>query len=295
MRAQCCTFITACGASLLFLLGGVLFCPAGESVESPWQRLYTGREASGGTVLALWQFQPGAETKDASGNGHELTLRGESRFAPGGKFGSCLESFPAGVDNDQAQGAITANRPDLTPAGAFTLEAWLKPKPDMADSATVFILDKKYFHYANERPEANTDYCLFLRRAGEGKWSMVAYLGFGDSSAYYTSRALAFAPGQWSHLAFSYDGQGTGRFFVAGKAAGRTTHEGRGPVSAGRYGLVIGDRFGSTHHGCPAYLDQVRICSGIPPYLPALWKSYWTRRASATSGWNLTRASRVRS
>jgi len=65
------------------------------SSGKPWDTLYTGEEATGEHVLGLWQFLPGQETKDNSGKGHELKLRGNSRFAAGGKFGNCLESFPA--------------------------------------------------------------------------------------------------------------------------------------------------------------------------------------------------------
>ena len=43
-------------------------------------------------VIAHWPFDSGSEAKDASGHGYDLDLRGESRFVPGGREGSCLES-----------------------------------------------------------------------------------------------------------------------------------------------------------------------------------------------------------
>ncbi|NQT86023.1 hypothetical protein HQ560_04615, partial [bacterium] len=78
--------------------------------------------AANDPVLALWEFESGAELADASGNGHTLKLRGQARVVKSGRSGGGLESFPAGQGNDKAQGAITVKKhPDLSPQGAFTL------------------------------------------------------------------------------------------------------------------------------------------------------------------------------
>lgn len=237
-----------------------------EDDVPPWQKPYTGQEATGPNVIALWQFNPGAEGKDSSGHGHDLTLRGQSRFVGEGRFGGCLESFPADEKNDKPQGAMAKNDPALTPPGAFTLELWLKSKPEMDNYATVFLLDKKYFHYAKDLPQANWDYCLFMSRTGQNRRRIVAYLGFGEDSAQFHSSEVQLEPDQWYHVAFTYDGAGTGRFFLDGKMIGRQTHEGRGPVAPGRYNLVIGCRYGSIHSGLPGYIDEVRISNGVVPF-----------------------------
>ncbi|NQT17872.1 MAG: LamG domain-containing protein, partial [Planctomycetes bacterium] len=239
---------------------------ADETDSPPWQSAYTGQEATGANVIALWQFSPGAEAEDGSGNGHQLALRGESRFIAEGRFGGGLESMAADEENDHAQGALAKDHPALSPPGAFTLDLWIKPKPETDDYATVFLLDKKYFHYAKDLPQANCDYCLFMRRAGENRRRIVAYLGFGADSATYTSDQVDLEPNAWSHVAFTYDGAGTGRFFVGGKPVGRTTHEGRGAVTPGSYGLVIGCRYGSVHNGFPGTIDEVRISRGVVPF-----------------------------
>ena len=240
---------------------------AGEEADvPPWHKPYTDREATGPNVIALWQFTPGAEGEDSSGHGHDLALRGQSRFTGEGRFAGCLESFPADEKNDKPQGAMAKNDPALTPPGAFTLELWFKPKPEMDDYATVFLLDKKYFHYAKDLPQANWDYCLFMRRTGPNRRRISAYLGFGEDSAQYNSSEVQLEPGGWYHVAFTYDGAGTARFFLDGKLIGRQTHEGRGPVAPGRYHLVIGCRYGSIHSGFPGYIDEVRISKGVVPF-----------------------------
>ena len=231
----------------------------------PWQRLYRGEDVAGANVLGLWQFLPGKETLDGSGRGHELQLRGESRFVPGGVFGNCLESFRGGPDHDVPHGAVVKNAPDLSPQGAFTLEMWIKPKPELAECGTAFLLDKKYYPYPKDLPQANHDYCLYLRRTGPGRYRLTAFLGYGRDSAEYASREIALVPGEWTHVAFSYDGEGLGRFFVNGEPCGRVVHKDRGPISPCDYDLVIGDRYGSIHAGFPGWIDQVRIVGGIPP------------------------------
>ncbi|HOJ23367.1 MAG TPA: LamG domain-containing protein, partial [Armatimonadota bacterium] len=248
---------------LLAVCEAVQAAPAAEI--QPWQKLYTGQEATGANVIALWQFQPGQEAKDASGHGHDLTLRGNSRFVAGGPLGGYLESFLGGTDNDTKMGAVAKDHPDLSPAGAFTLEAWFAAKPEMEQTANVFMIDKKYFNYSREDPRANWDYCLCLARAGKQR-RLLAHLGYGKDSATYSSEAFEVKPGEWIHVAFTYDGAGTGRFFVNGQPAGKTVHEGRGPITPGNYDLVLGDRYGSTHSGFPGYLAQVRLSNGIVPY-----------------------------
>jgi len=231
----------------------------------PWETLYEDEDASGESVIGLWQFLPGHAAEDISGNGHTLTLRGQSSFVEGGRFGHCLESFPGDKDNDHPQGAYAQNHPDLSPSGAFTLELWIKARPEIEEYGNVFLLDKKYYHYAKDLPQANKDYCLYLHRTGEHRRVLVAYLGFGADSAEFRSNEFELLPGTWYHVAFSYDGKGTGRFFLDGAAIGRRVHEGRKGIAPGPYHLVIGDRYGSIYSGFPGTIDQVRICRTMLP------------------------------
>ena len=245
--------------------GWVMASQAQEPAPQRTPRMFTGADATGDHVIALWQFAPGRETADNSNNGHTLALRGASLFSPDGLFGACLESFPVGAGNDKAVGAMAKNHPSLTPEGAFTLELWLKPKPELAEAKQSFLVDKKYFHYARSTPEANTDYGLYLQNAGNSRHVLTATLGFGTDSIWANSQAVQLDAGVWYHLAFVYDGAGTCRFFVDGRSVGKSVHAGRGALTPGRHNLVIGDRVGSTHVGCAAFIDQVRLCRGVLP------------------------------
>lgn len=250
------------------LLGIVLLLPQAFAEDQPWQKLYTGNEATGAHVIGLWQFQPGKEAEDNSGNGHKLLLRGKSRFVEDGKFGSCLEAFDAGKEKaNQAEGASAANKPQLSPLGAFTLEAWFKLKPEASTVSGLFLIDKKYYTYAKDIPQANRDYCFYLDKVAGNKRRLTAYLGYEKDSAFYRSDTVPLEDGRWYYAAFAYDGHGMGRFFLDGKSIGRVIHKGRGPVSPGPYPFCIGARVGSTYVGFPGFIDQVRITNGIASHL----------------------------
>ena len=214
-------------------------------------------------VIAHWTFNAGSETQDVAGNGYDLTLRGESRVVPEGREGSCLESYEAHSGKDVAVGAQVGKREGLTPEGAFTIELWMKPKPEFNAHKRMTLLDKMYINSGTPRKDANRDYQLYAYRTGEYKVRFYALLGFDSEYAQYTSAECELSPDRWDYVAFTYDGAGTGRFYFNREPVGRASHAGRGAIVAGRFFLAIGDRYGSTHSGTPAYFDDVRISNGI--------------------------------
>ena len=252
--------IVACVAGLLFHVWSGSSLGGEPKKKALWQDRYSGEEATGKHVIALWHFDAGAPTQDSSGKGHDLKLRGKSRFAKDGRFGACLECFAAVVD--KPEGAMTTRvAPDLTPEGPFTLELWFRPKPEMADQRAVYLLDCQYFRRKGH-PQADHGYMFMLQKSGD-KWKPVAFLGFGEDSERYTGRPGALEPGTWYHMAFTYDGAGTGRVCLNGKDIGGATCEARGRVSPAQYALAIGARYGSTNVGSPAHIDEVRITRGV--------------------------------
>lgn len=238
--------------------------PIGGAAETdqelcqPWPAEYGEAAATGAHVLALWSFNeldPQGKVPDVSGHVPPATLAGAS-LAPDGRFGACLESACGWPQEDKPHRAMVPNHPRLSPAGAFTLECWLRPKPELAgDYPDAFLLDKKYV--------AHDDYQLILGPPGsDGARVLRACLGFGEDSSTWHARPVKLEPGVWRHIAFTYDGQGTGSFFVDGMPWGQQRIAGRRAISPGRHGLSIGDRIGSYHHGFPGFLDQVRLSSG---------------------------------
>jgi len=223
-------------------------------LRQPWESAYAGDDASGRHVIALWPFNPGAETEDASGHGHTLRLAG-TKIQPDGKFGPCLESFRGYPVEDKQHAAVAKDHPQLSPKGPFTLEMWIKPKPELNGYGQAFLLDKKYV--------SHTDYQLILTESGKsGERVLRACLGFGADSDDYHSSPLRIESNTWYHIAFTYDGAGTGAFYVNGVPKGGASRASRKGITPGAHFLSIGDRIGSYYHGFPGLVDEVRISEG---------------------------------
>lgn len=244
------------GACLLLTRARCLAEEPAPRLCEPWEQEYADEDATGKHVIALYQFNAGAETKDGSGHGHDLKLEGAVANAAG-RFGACLESFKGWPVEDKKHAAIAPNHPSLTPKGPFTIEMWIKPKPEIADYPDSFLLDKKYVD--------QTDYQLIL--SGADKKSNLRYLrmvlGFGADSGTFNSEKVPWEPNVWYHIAFTYDGAGIGAFYVNGIPRGKTEQPGRKGIIPGVKPLSIGDRIGSNYHGFPGWIDQVRICDGV--------------------------------
>ena len=235
---------------------------ASLSLCEPWRSAYAGQDAADEYVIGLWHFNAGEETKDASGKGHDAVLQ-DAKIAAEGRFGSALESFRGHPVEDKCHRAVVKNHSDLSPQGVFTIELWINPSAELnQDYLLAFLLDKKYV--------ANTDYQWILHdEDGSGARVQTVSLGFGARSVSFNAEPFRFEPGKWHHLAFTYDGEGTGRFFIDGKPAGEHTEPGVRGISPGSHDLSIGDREGSLFHGFPGRIDEVRLTRGARQFRAA--------------------------
>ncbi|NQU21139.1 MAG: hypothetical protein HQ567_07635 [Candidatus Nealsonbacteria bacterium] len=135
------------------ILCGVAWAQDKELVQlaEPWSDPYTGQHATGDHVIGLWSFDEGAELADGSGNGHHLTLNG-AKVVADGRFGGCLESWRGWPDEDTAHQAWAKSAPELTPKGPFTVEMWIKPKPEIEGYPDSFLLDNRYVDESGMQP-----------------------------------------------------------------------------------------------------------------------------------------------
>ena len=101
---------------------------AAAVLQENWEAGYAPGEAAAPHVLGCWTFDGENALKDASGKGHDLTLRGANAAAVG-RFGGGLESFPGFPVEDKTHGAHTAAKP----AG---------PEPTIATVLPVFMTGK---------------------------------------------------------------------------------------------------------------------------------------------------------
>jgi len=229
-----------------------------------WREPYSGQAATGPQVIALWQFDPGADPaaglRDLSGHGHDLTLAGAELVADG-KFAGGLRSFAGWPLDDARHAAVAKAHPGLSPAGGFTLEMWLRPEGELPEQGNLHLACKKYV--------SHHDYQLALVPAGGRRRAVQLALGFGTDSEAFLSDAAEWPAGSWRHLAVTYDGAGTVRFHLDGGSLGGRTAPGRGGISPGPLPLTIGDRSGSLFGGFPGVLDQVRLSSGVRDFAAA--------------------------
>ena len=231
-------------------------------LQERWASSYQGEDVKAEHVIALWTFDEKDPGADISGNGHTGEIKG-ARINPKGRFGKGLESFIGFPVVDERHAMMVKNSPALTPTGAFTIEMWINPGEKMKGYPGSVLMDKKYV------PSGHADYIFSI----EGKKDAVLrplkmQLGFGHRSVDWYSDPIKFETGQWAHIAFTYDGVGTGEFFVNGQLRGSRTEVGVGNLAPGKRGLSVGDRAGSNYRGFPGRIDQVRISSGIREFRP---------------------------
>jgi hypothetical protein len=206
--------------------------------------------------MAHWKFDSAQPGTDISGKGHALTLRGkDSRFVDGALVVEEKEE-----PGDKRAGAAMANKPGLSPAGAFTMEVWFSPSADISKKSHSFLLDKKYIHTSSDKPNANQDYLLLLRKSG-AQFRFEVQLGFGSSSEIIRSEPQTLEAGKNYHIAFAYDGAGKAGFFLNGLSIGQSELKDRGAITPGRHPLVIGDRVGSVGSRFSGKIFQVRLSS----------------------------------
>ncbi len=237
--------------SFLLSIWLVAPCSGNTTLQETWQTGYQGQDANGAHVLGCWSFDSGAELKDRSRHKRNLTLSGAATHADG-KFGGGLRcgSSPTAPHSAKVDGK------GLTPAGAFTLEMWVKPDAD-APGGSCYLVDKRY------TPDNHTDYAWNLMTAEKsGMRRMSLTLGFGATSETFYSDAMALKGNVWQHLAVSYDARGTVTFYRDGSLLGQSTKPGLGAIKPGTRNLHIGDRAGSVFYGFPGVIDEVRLSNG---------------------------------
>ena len=238
-------------------------------LAEPWNAPYAGDDAAGDHVVGLWNFDAGAELADSSGNGHDLTLNGAQVVAEG-RFGGCLESWRGYPEEDTAHQARTKAAPELTPKGAFTVEMWIKPKPEIEGYPDSFLLDNRYVDESGMQLILGGD-------SGAGR-RLRMLLGMAGEHPTWTSNQYVFESDIWYHIAFTYDGKGSGRFYINGTVQGGDDRPEYGAVASGVKQLTIGDRVGSLYHGFPGYIDQVRISKGVLEFSSAAFEPASLRR-----------------
>ena len=220
LRVSCLLTVVLAAAALAAEAPAVRLC-------EPWKTDYPGHDATGGHVIGLWKFD-GPKIEDASGHGHAATLRG-AKLSPAGRFGGCLECFRGWPVQDKEHRALVQNRPRLEPQGAIHTGTVAQAQAGTERRAPASVPVGQEVR----RPRRITRW-FSVRRIRAGRGSCRSTLGFGADSEIWYSRAAKFPPGTWWHVAFTYDGQGEGSFYLDGAALGQQRVERRRSIAPAR-------------------------------------------------------------
>lgn len=288
---QCRVRILAWQCGWWMLLAGLIASLGNQTLPAqsqPWHNLvaenwkapYVGPDSNGPHVLGHWNFDGDDPTSDRGPS--QLPGKLDGAVAnPRGRFGRGLESFAGHPHADKHHALVVGPHPSLSPVGAFTLEMWVHPTAEFPNASLVYLLDKKYASHSDYQWQ-------LLPPTANGSRSMVVHLGFGKDSESFATEPLSFPVDTWQHLAITYDGRGTVRFFKNGSSVGNVTRLGRLGIESGPLPLCIGDRTGSHYGGFPGVLDEVRLTTGAREFSPArisfdISRRAWVRREPAPS------------
>ncbi len=249
MRALLSSFL------LLLPMAGCL--QAAPPFQDPWHESFANLDATGPHVLGFWKFDE-LPLADASGHGASLVLKGAA-LSPEGRFGGALNcSGSAGASG----GAVTLEiSPRHSPAGAFSMEMWVRPNSEAHAEVPACLLDKQ--------GTGQGDYRWSLLPAdARGRRQMSVRLGFGSYTKEFLSEPVTLAADAWRHLAFTYDGAGKGAFYLDSYQVGGGQHE-CAAIQPGAQPLSLGNDLSLTQP-FQGVVDEVRLCAGVRGF--AAWE-----------------------
>lgn len=217
-------------------------------------------------VLKHWDLLPDVPPAQLT---PVLELQGDTDMVEDGPAGVALViPFPG---DDRQQGAVVRNHPALFPEGPLSIEVVMMPDPrlyeKLADSrwqSRATLVDTMAVDYVHQSPsvECKQGYQMDLRYVDATTARLAVTLGFGRDQplATYQTAPIAFQPGQWYRVLFTYDGKGTGRIVLDGALAAEATHDGRARIlPSRRNALHIGERATSTYRSFPGRIGRVRL------------------------------------
>lgn len=237
---------------------------ADVSPASRWWEPCSSDEVDGAHVLGFWRFDK-ADAPGLDSSSHQLSgeLKG-AKWHEEGRFGGSMESSVGHPVEDVRHALVIPRSDAINPNGSFTLEMWLRAKSgeDFPAKSQPVLADSKY----TRDTDGGFQWGLSPARA-DGSRRFMLEVGLGDRTERWSSEPVALPAEEWFHVAVSYDAQGTAAFWLDGKSIGRETKVADGMAPSTR-GLSLGDRLGSTYHGFPGWIDEVRLTEGVRQFLP---------------------------
>ena len=199
------------------------------------------------TVLLMHFDEGTGHPKDSSSFENDGTLKGDATWTGEGKFGGALNF--AGVN-----GYVDAGNDDsLGLTGPLTIEAWVKPiatpGEDKGLLGRIGGIAGGYMLFYGSR---NNPY---------------AYMVTTDQGHHFIPSGIVFEEGEWQHVALTYDGISTVKWYLNGKNVEIETKPTSGKiVTVKNIRFIIGmygnDRF------YKGLMDEVRVSNIVREFTP---------------------------
>jgi len=206
---------------------------------------YTAQSVDEDTLRLYLPFDDGAgkNPKDVSGNGNQVSIKGDLKWVKG-KINGALE-----FDGDAANFVEVAHTADLEGMKQLTVEAWVQPFG--TDALARGIVSKRAAWQAGDV------YNLFSWNESKF-WARV-----NAKDGQQISSTSILEDKEWMHLAYVYDGKTKKqRLYVNGELENEVDHP-EAEVSSGQEPLWIGtlnQGYAQTWNGL---IDEVRIWSSV--------------------------------
>lgn len=210
--------------------------------------------------IASWDFSKGKI--DSVDGKFKMRFRGSTKISgPEGK-----QYLDVGMTNkDKPEGIEAVKKyPELTPKGAFRLEAKVRlrerttTKTQMVIWDTNYVLDASWGRHKTN-PDSKKGFALILARAKSGKFIVSARFGFAQSLEPAYSAPFDLKEYEDVALAVEYDGIKEVSFFVNGQFSRKTVLRTGGPLAQAFYPLTIGDRYNSGFSRFDGQIMEVKL------------------------------------
>lgn len=217
-------------------------CLLGAALAGSWLGL-----AGEDTLIGYWDFENGMKSGE-----YTLSPRGSAKIVDDADQGKALS--PAAARDDKPNGVILsgAARPELAPAGPFTLS--MKLKYQLPETAPEKL---EYMHLWDTKYAAKGGVTLLLARTTDNQLNINLSIGNGEAVEGFQLKNVALGDGKWHELAIRLGEDNKLEILIDGAVV--KTFLLAGTPAAAVQRLTIGDRVASSYGAFTGLIDEVKL------------------------------------
>jgi len=212
----------------------------------------------GQETIAHWDFSKGSI--DSVDGKYKAAVRGTTKLI--GEEGKKVLNIGM---TEKGEGIRLAKKyPELTPKGAFRIEAKVALREQTSKRSTLIIWDNNYIMDASwgkhkTNPDSKKGFCLYIARGKKGELRPNVILGRAENYESVYGNLITVEEDVPFTIAFEYDGNKEFSFFFNGKLNRKGKTKFSGSLATAFYDTVIGDRVGSTFNRFDGTIYEVKL------------------------------------